>query len=410
MVNREGTRALAYIVSNFPCYSETFVLNELVELKRRGYRLILFSLKRPEERIVQTEARPFLNDTFYSPFWLDLGLWWAQAYFLMTRPLAYVGLLWDIVRACAMKPVALVKNMAIFPKSVSFAYRIRSQGVRHLHAHFANFPTTSALIVSRLLKIPFSFTCHAHDIFYDRAMLDVKVESSRTCRAISKYNRDFIKSVCRAIPYGKLVVVHCGLYPEKFAADSAAGRSGPVRILSVGRLAPPKGFDDTIRACGILREKGIDFLCDIVGEGPMEGELKDLVKRMGLGAKIRFTGPLSQEEVAALCRRADIFILASKRAHHRDVQDGIPVVLMEAMASGSPVVSTTVSGIPELVEDGSSGLLARPGDFRMLAEKVASLIGDPALRERCRANGRTKIEGDFNIKKIVDALEKIFDG
>jgi len=403
-------RTLVYIVSNFPCYSETFVLNELVELRRRGYGIIIFSLRRPRERLVQEDAGPFLADAVYPRSALDMRLWWAQLYFCVTRPLACAGLLWDIVRSCASRPLTMVANMAIFPNSLWFAYRVRAQGVRHLHAHFANYPATCAMIVSRLLRAPFSFTCHAHDIFRDTAMLERKIALSKACRAISQYNRAYIEDACRSIPEGRLVVIHCGIDPERFRPAVREERGGTIRILSVGRLTPPKGFDDLIEACGLLREKGIPFRCDIVGEGPMEGELKRLAGRRGLDAHVRFTGPLSQGQVLALYRAADVFVLASKKARHRDVQDGIPVVLMEAMASGVPVISTTISGIPELIDDGVSGFLVSPGDFSALAEKAACLIGDRAAGERCRENGRRKVEDEFNIRKTVDLLEKVFDG
>ena len=404
-------KRLAYIVANFPCYSETFILNELLELKKRGYSITILSLKKPKEKIVQSEAIGFLEDTFYCPIFLKFQLWVAQLYFLISRPNIYLGLLLDIARHCLKNPIVLLKNLVIFPKSVYFAFYIRTKGINHIHAHFANYPATSAMIASRLLNIPFSLTCHAHDIFYDSTMLDLKIMYSKVCFAISEYNRNYIMSIYPDLPKEKIRVIHCGVDLEKFSIIRESNENYKLMILSVGRLVPTKGFDDLLQACRVLKDKSIDFACKIVGEGPSEKSLKVLVEKYGLEDVIKFAGPLSQEDIIKIYREADIFILPAKKAKYRDVQDGIPLVLMEAMALRVPVISTRFSGIPELIDDGKSGFLVEPDDYSKLAEKVLLLNNDIELRKRLIQDAYNKIAAEFDIRKSVDKLlQDIFCG
>jgi glycosyltransferase involved in cell wall biosynthesis len=385
-------------------------MNELCELRRRGHAVIIFALKDPKERIVQERAKEFSKDVFYSPFVLSARLWKAQIFFLTRRPLVYLRALLDIVRHSAKRPSVCLKNVVIFPKSAHFAFRALSAGVRHIHAHFANYPATSALIVSQLTGIPFSFTCHAHDIFYDATMLDVKIQRAKACIAVSEYNREFILGLYPCLPQDKVRVLRCGITPEDFSSIERPRGDSKLRILSVGRLVPTKGFDDLIRACGIVKKSGIDFVCDIIGEGPIEGQLKELVRNLGLQERVRLVGPLEERDTAGYYGKADVFVLASKRARGRDVQDGIPIVLMEAMACRVPVISTNISGIPELIRDGVNGFLVDPGAYEEIAEKMLTLYRDQNARERLIENARHTVAAGSHIRKTVDVLEELFYG
>ncbi len=402
MVDRE--KNIVYIVSNFPCYSETFILSELVELRKRGHGLFIFSLKKPKERLIQKEAAIFLKDTFYSPFLFSSELWKAQIYFLANRPNVYLRLLFDILRHCINRPLVLLKNLCIFPKSAYFAFYISSKDINHIHAHFANYPATSAMSVSKLLNIPFSFTCHAHDIFYDATMLNLKVKSAKACFTISNYNRKYILSLYPDLPKEKIKIINYGIDLEGFPLERDRFMQDKLRILSVARLMPTKGFDDLIRSCRILKDKGISFICKIIGEGPMEGRLREIIRHLNLEDSVVLAGPFIREGIIRAHREADIFVLASKRARHRDVQDGMPLVLIEAMAIGTPVISTTLSGIPELIQNGVSGFLVEPGDYKDIAEKIILLNSNIRLREELVRNARNRIVGEFNIRKSIDSF------
>jgi glycosyltransferase involved in cell wall biosynthesis len=170
---------------------------------------------------------------------------------------------------------------------------------------------------------------------------------------------------------------------------------------------PTKGFDNLIKTCRILKDKGLDFICDIIGEGPMEKILKRLTKNLDLQSYVNFLGPLPHEKIIDYYQQADIFVLVSKKAKHRDVQDGIPVVLMEAIALGVSVISTRLSGIPELIEHNKTGLLVEPNDEVGLAEAIIKIYSSPDLSENLKRNAQDKVSLDFNIKKSIDQLEKI---
>jgi glycosyltransferase involved in cell wall biosynthesis len=400
-------KTLLYVLANFPVYSETFVLNEMLELNKRNYHILIFSLKTPREKIMQKEVEVFLDDTTYCPVLFKINLFKAQAFFLLHSPRVYLSLLANIIRRCLKNPEALLNNLGIFPKSVYYAYHIKDRAVDHIHAHFAHYSASSALIISKLLGIPFSFTCHAHDIFYDTTMLDFKIMNSKCCFAISEYNRNYILGVYPYLPKEKITVLHCGINLDKFTMFKSKADSEKLRILSVGRLMPTKGFDDLIRSCRILKDLSLDFSCQIIGDGPMEKELKNLIKDLDLGASVELPGPLLQEEIADIYKKADVFVLASKKAQHHDVQDGIPVVLMEAMASGAVVVSTRVSGIPELVNDGRTGVLVDAGDVQGLAQAIIKIDSSLALCEELKKNAKDKVYREFNIRFCVDQLERM---
>jgi len=263
-------KTIIYIIPSFPCYSEVFILNELCEIKKRGLKTVILALRKPREEIIQSQAEELMGDVLYCPFVLSLKVWVSQLYFLFKKPGSYLGVLLQIIAAAFKKPQTLFKNMGIFPKSVCFAFLCRNICVSHIQAHFANFPATSAMVVSRLLGVPFTFTCHAHDIFYDQTLLDLKIRQAKECFAVSRYNRDYILALFPYLPEEKIKVIHCGIDISRFAFKERDKSGGKVKIMSAGRLMPTKGFEDLLMACGLLKERGLDFSCDIVGGGPLE--------------------------------------------------------------------------------------------------------------------------------------------
>lgn len=399
---------VAYVVVMFPCYSETFVLRELLELKRRGARLTVLSLKGFSEKILDDDARAILPDTLYSPFLFSLGLLRSNIHFLLRKPGGYAGMAWLIFRNLITRPRELLKNAALFPKSVHFARLIEERGVRHIHAHFANYPATAACIISRLTGIPFTVTAHAHDIFQNQHLLEEKISRADGLFVISEYNRRFITESCGGAPPGRVEVLHCGLDLARLPGPAPRG-GGPPRILSVGRMMGIKGFDVLLKALALLRDRRVFFRCMIVGDGPDREALERIRDDLSLGDLVEMPGEKKPQEVLGLMSRCDLFVLASRRAGlESGVMDGIPVSLMEAMAMQKPVVSCAVSGIPELVEDGETGLLAPPGDEGKLASSILRLLEDEGLRRRVAARGRDRVDEEFNIRKTVARLEEYF--
>ena len=401
---------VAYIVSNFPCYSETFVLSELVQLGREGVDVLIFSLRGVREKQIQDEARPLLSRTFYSPFLLSARLVFANLYYLCTAPGKYLSLLREIVSAFLRKPSHLLKNLAVWPKSVHFAYFARGKGIRHIHAHFANYPALSAMIVSRLLGVPFSFMSHAHDLYVDHTMVGRKTELATQTFTISRFNKRYILERFPALDPRKIEVLGASIDTGVFAPSAGSGPGECLEIIAIGRLFPKKGFRYLVEACRHLRQAGLRFKCRIVGEGPEEETLRGLIGELGLEDSVILAGALMRKGVLEILRRSDLLVCPSVLAEDVEVLDGIPVVLMEAMVMGLPVVATRVSGIPELVVDGETGLLVEERDPSALAGAIARLSRDASLRSVLSARGREMVLEKHDAVKNTRRLMEVFFG
>jgi glycosyltransferase involved in cell wall biosynthesis len=269
------------------------------------------------------------------------------------------------------------------------------QGIRHLHAHYASIPAKLCLLVQRLTNISFSVTTHAKDLFYNDPFASPKLRE-RLCRARfvianSRFSAQYIRS--RLEGQGEIHTVYNGIDLQAFPARN--GEPGEPVILSVGRLVEKKGFTHLISACRILKQRGIRFICELAGTGPLGAAIKEQVRGCGLGDQIRLLGPLPQEVLRRHYDRALVFALPCVAASDGD-RDIVPNVLKEAMAIGVPVVTTRLEGIEELVEDDASGLLVAPGDAVALAAKLELLLRDRALRQRLAGEGRKVIEQRFD--------------
>ena len=398
---------LAYVVSLFPKLSETFILRELVELRRRGHEVTILSLKRERETLVQEEAVPFKDCTLYPRYgWATIA---AALHWFSYRPVALLTVLARMTLAHLGHPAILLRSLGLIPASLQLAREVTRRRVEHLHAHWATYPALSAWIISRLTGVPFSVTGHAHDLLLPNPMLPVKLRDCCFFATISEFNRALLIQKCGTIALDRVRLIRCGIplnaYPFATARRTdSAGADTPAVVVSVGRLVDYKGFDVLIRACAVLRDAGATVSCVIVGDGPEKERLAALIGKLGLARAVRLEPGHRQAEVARLIAGADIFALAAHPG--RDgLHDGILVVLMEAMALGVPVISTKLSGIPELVADNRTGLLVAPGDAEHLAAAIRRLFGDPALAETLRRGGREMIEKEFELGHAVDGLE-----
>ncbi|MFQ5700995.1 MAG: glycosyltransferase [Acidobacteriota bacterium] len=394
---------IAYVVSLFPKLSETFILREMLALKRRGHQVTVFSLKNTPEELVHPEAQAFAADTVRVGF--GPGIILAMARVVLRRPSALAEIVARIVMAHRRRPILLIKNLALVPAATCFAQRIRSLRIEHIHAHWATYPAMVAWIVSRLTGIPYSVTGHAHDLFLPNPMLVRKVKDAKFFATISEFNRALLYQACGPDAMGKVRLIRCGLPLEEFSfVQHRSAPSGALpRVLSVGRLVEYKGFDILIRACARLRECGRRVRCVIVGDGPERARLHRLVAELHLEEEVNLRGSRTQAEVREMMGASDLFVLACIRGADGQ-QDGIPIVLMEAMALGVPVVSTKLSGIPELVKDGETGLLAAPGDADHLASAMQRILDDPALAESMRTAARAWVEKEFDLRRSVTYL------
>ena len=383
---------MLYLVSLFPCWSETFIVREIHALMRQGVEVRIISLKPHSEPMVQPDAEILLDRVIYPPASLA-GSLKAALPKVLGHPLQSVRELAPLVKSLWRKPDELVKSVVSWWRTLTMIDAVRAFDPQHLHAHWATYPSSAARILAGRIGRPWSFTGHAHDIFVHDQDLAGKLNQADFSVTISGYNQKQLAA--RMIPrnQSRLAVIHCGVLPADLPY-TAAGREAAY-IVGVGRLDPIKGFIHLVEACRLLKERGTAFTCDIIGDGPLRDTLQQAIDAAGLQAQVRLTGALPQQEVRTRINRATLFVLPSVLLADGNA-DGIPVALMEAMACGATAISTRVSGIPELIHHEENGLLVSPGDAAELADAMARLLGDAPLRTRLAEAARRTIVQDFD--------------
>lgn len=395
----DSPRRVLYVVSLFPTLSETFIVREISALIERGVDVRILSLKRPSEALVQTDSAALL-ERVRSPQPFARGLWNASRA-LARHPIRVLGAAGTIVAGTWHQPRAMAKSLAAFARGLEHLEWLKAFDPDLIHAHWATYPSTVAWALGHITGRPFGFTSHAHDIFVNRHLLLRKLEDSALAVTISRHNVDWFNRHVSPLAHRKLEVVHCGvdLQHIPWRPDGRDGR----QILAVGRLQPIKGFDTLVEALALVQQEGVDFHCKVIGDGPLQAELQALVESRGLRDQVEFLGAQPQETVRALLEQAAIFALPSQVAADGG-SDGIPVALMEAMASGCTVVSCQTSGIPELISDRENGLLVRERDPAALAGALHRLLADPGLRRRLAFSARQRVELQFDARKEARKL------
>jgi glycosyltransferase involved in cell wall biosynthesis len=386
---------------------KTFVLYEILAVEAQGLRVELYPLQRERAARTQPEATPIVERAHFSPL-LSAGIAASHVHFLLRRPLAYLAALGALLRHNAGSPRYLAGAIAFFPKAVHWARRMQRDGVTHVHAHFASHPAAVAFVVHRLTGIPYSFTAHGSDLHRDRHMLREKVAEAAFVVAISQYNRDVILAECEGSDAEKVVVIHCGVDGEVFRPVPPVSRDDEsVRLLSTGTLHAVKGQSVLLEACRLLRERGVPFRCDLVGDGPDRRLLERQARRSEIEDAVHFHGARTRAEVVEHLREADVFAAPSVPTSDGR-REGIPVALMEAAACGRPAVASRLSGIPELVVDGETGILVPPGDAGALADAIERLAADPAARERMGRAARARVMREFELVSSARELARRF--
>ena len=393
---------VAYIVSRFPTASETFIVRELNGLAELGVELELRSLYPPKDAFAHPSAEAWvgrLQRPGVGAGMRGLGYW------LMRRPLRLLRSIGTVIAGSVRKPEILARSLVTIPAAAAHARSLESSGAGHVHAHFANYPALVAWLAARLTGLPYSFTAHAHDLFVHQVLLAAKVEEAAFVAAISEYDRRFLRD------YGgdsttPVHVVHCGVDPGAYEfRPRAIPARGPVRALCVATLQEKKGHAVLLDA--IAGSDGLARLeLDLVGDGPRRDALRGRVRELGLDDRVRFHGSLPEPEVRRLLGAADMFVLPSVVASDGQME-GLPVALIEALACGVPAVSTRLSGIPELIEDGVTGLLAEPGDAASLRGRIAELLEGSAQLDAAR--GRRLVEAEFDSRESARRMKELFE-
>src|SRR6266581_1072819 len=393
---------LGYLYSRYPVISQTFCDAEMLELEQRGIELVIGSVYPPLTSLRHEYISRLNAPIHYAP---------PQEILRILERNAKTTRKWprDLVEQHERRYGPMAKAEQRARNALYFAEFFARSGVDHVHVHFANRAAHTAVFLKEISGIPFSVTAHGQDFMKDLGSDDLLREicdAAEFVAAETDYIRDLLRQRCPNSA-AKIQRVYNGIDLERFPAARSCNGNRIPRIVSVGRLVPFKGFDDLIDACAELARRRIDFVCDIVGDGPLRGSLEAKIKSLNLSSRINLLGSLSQRAVLEALQAADIFVLASM-TDAEGASDVFPTVILEAMASARPVVSTRLAGIPELVVDGETGVLVSPGEPTALTEALAQLVCDRELRLRYGRAGRTRIEQHFRVEDTVAPLLKLF--
>ena len=399
---------IAYLAPEIPALSATFVYNEILELEKTGVSVVPVSVHRPGTPAEDEAVQDLVKRTHYLYETPLSGVIRDNLRMVLSHPLRFTRTFLiactDALGMSARPRTALGIMYRFFAASTMAGILIRNR-CRHIHAHFAHVPTDIAMYASSLAGIPYSFTAHANDLFERGWLLKEKARRSAFTVVISRFNKEFL--VNSGAHENKIHVIHCGVDSRTFPAGRSRRRSKTLKIGTLGRMVEKKGFDTLIDAVGILSDSGRSLSITIAGDGPLLQALNEQARMIGLDGSIIFPGPISHDSVSSWLKSLDIFILPCRKDTNGDM-DGIPVVLMEAMLSGIPVVSTRISGIPELIEDGVSGCLADPDDPSELAGAIERIADDPDFSKTIRKNARNKVLSDFDLVKNTKKLAELY--
>ena len=394
---------IAYLSPSLPTLSETFVYEELNAVEAAGINVLPISVHVPAKVVVGQEKLASRVRHLYVGSYLSIivnGL--LRLPTLGGRALR--GLCWlasDILE-CGFFKVSSWKLLFQFFAAVKLAKILLDERCEHLHVHFADTPGQIAMYASVLSGVPFTIMAHANDIFNDARLLQKKAKRSKKMLTISEFNIRYLESV--GVDKSKLGIVRCGVsFSPPVLLSDGINEEQIYRIGSLGRMVEKKGFDVLINAVALVFRKGFSVELTIAGDGPLANDLAKLVEDLGISHIVRFTGSLTHDNVSKWMRSLNIFVLACKVDSLGDM-DGIPVVLMEAMSQNIPVISTKLSGIPELVKDGETGILVEPNDAHALARGILRLIDDAELNSRIKRGAALHVYQEFGQAVNVDRL------
>lgn len=396
---------LGVLCSRFPKLSETFVLDEMVELEARGFDVLPLALRHETPAVSHPEAprMALLGRAALR----GCGTAGAQLRWLRRDRSRYLSTWAGALRGNARSPRFLARAVVVVPLAARLAVVAERQGLERIHAHYATHPALAAWVINRLTGLPFTFTAHAHDIQVDRAMLAEKARAADFVVTISEHNRRLLGGW---LPGVRVEVVRCGVDPDRFEAVPlrAPGPPGRLRLACVGSLEPYKGHAVLLEALARIDPR-LDVVAELAGDGPARAALERAAIGLDVAHRVRFLGPLARPDVDALLARSDAFVLPSVVTPSGKCE-GLPVAIMEAMAAGLPVVASAISGVPELVRHEDTGLLVEQRDPDGLAAAIQRLAADPGLRRRLGRRGRRLVLAEHDRVRNVAALARLLGG
>jgi glycosyltransferase involved in cell wall biosynthesis len=391
-------RRIAVLVKRFPRLSETFILGEFLELRRQGMQIDMYAIMDPQEQRSHAEALALVPEVVY----LQTGSIWGSVPSALRAMRRHP---WGVARALAW---VLTRHSAAAARNCVHAMvlvdRLSEREPAHLHAHFLHSPAAIAFIARKISGQRYSLTGHAKDIYTTLPEnVQMRCREAEFVTTCTEANRRHLVEEVGLLPSQVQLCRH-GVDLERFSADRCEPQEG--RILSIGRLVEKKGFDVLVRACGELRRRGIDFELRIIGTGPLRDELLALAEEEDIAEQVHLPGSMSQAEVAAELAAAEVFALTPMVMPDGD-RDGIPNVVLEAMASGVPLVTSAVSGIPEVIKDGVNGRLVPPRSPGLLADVLTDLLSDATQRLRLAEAGRRFVTDECAWAHAVAPLREL---
>jgi len=430
---------LAYLFPTFPVFHQTFVLWEVLGLRRNGVSPKIYSLQRPRAA-QQPEGHEIAREVTYLPGTASFAVWRANWRLLrhgVRRYLRLYGALVEAWRTGAQAPaptaenrrqrvtvynrlrgwfngqphVYLLKSLWLVPCGVYFAEQLAEEGITHVHAQWASYPATVAYVAHMVTGVPFSISAHAYDIYMVPRMLPAKLRAARFAVTCAQTNATFLTRLAGPELGRKVVVNYHGVDVSRFVpAASTIKPAGELTIVSCGQLERYKGMHVLVEACAQLARHGVTLECGIIGEGPERGQLQRQIDSLGLSAQVHLLGARPHAEVADRLRKADVFVLASELAGTSGRRDVIANVIVEAMAAGLAVVASHIPGVEELVDDGVNGYLVAPNSVDQLVTAIRKLADHPEDRMRFGRAARRRVLQDFDSSKNVQRLARLLTG
>jgi len=390
--------SFAYLFERFPSFTQTFCYREVLEMRRQGVTAPLYSIRRPKD-IPKDCPEELARAVRYLPEPNALAEEMKTLHLLGRYP-------WKVIRTLSHWGKRPDKGRVL--AAAWLGKRLQQEGVRHVHAHFAGIAARTAYWIKAFYGITYSFTGHANDMFCETdfpVTLDDLVREAAFVVTVADFSRDWLL-LRHPSHAAKIHRVYNGIGSAGFLQAHPAERRP--RLVSVGRCIEKKGFADLIDACAILRDRGLDFECAIVGGGPLEEPLRARIAERGLQGIVSLPGPQPQEEVRRLLENATVFVLACATEPDGGM-DTLPTVIVEAMAAGLPVVSTRLAGVPEMVEHGVTGLLVEEKQPHLLADALETILSNPVKGEQFGASGKAAVAERFAVEVTVAELRKLLN-
>lgn len=399
---------VVYLLGQYPAYSESFIANEIKGVEDTGIKIIILSIKKKTSVFLPDDNQ---QQIIYDLHFLSAKKVFAHLYLIGYAGRKYFAALSKIVISCNFSLPKLLKGLRNFSTAAFFIFKLRDLKADHIHAHFLTLPSTIALIMSEISGMTFSCSAHAHDLYTakNREIVE-KIKRSKFTVTCTKYNQDFLLKVSPDIYHDRIYHNYHGIpltmWPSKTRSTDEFEQKKNINILLIGRFVEKKGIIYLLEAMVYLKKYQDKFSCTIVGDGPLESSFREYIQVHGLEASVNIVPPMSYVELRARYILADVFVLPCIVASNGD-RDGLPNVLLEALAVGVPVIATSVTAINELIEHDKTGISIPERDANAIAQELLRLSKNQSLYGQLVSNGRKKVE-EFEISKSIARLCELF--